>query len=65
MEALRALRAYSLSEIPETVELSLTIDMTLKKKKVRDPFRGTLIYPHQFGDQRRILLLAEVRVQRE
>ena len=30
-EALRALRAYSLSEIPETVEVSLKMDMTLKK----------------------------------
>ena len=30
-EALRALRAYSLSEVPETVELSVRVDMSLKK----------------------------------
>lgn len=30
-EALRALRAYSLSEFMETVELSCRVDMTLKK----------------------------------
>ena len=33
-EALRALRAYSLSEIAETVEVSLKADMTLKKVSV-------------------------------
>ena len=30
-EALRALRAYSLSLIPETVELSCRVDLTMKK----------------------------------
>ena len=30
-EALRALRAYSFAELPETVELSLKCNMTLKK----------------------------------
>ena len=30
-EALRALRAYSLSLIPETVELSCRVDLTIKK----------------------------------
>ena len=60
-ESLKALRAYSLSEIPETVELSLTVDMSLKKGKTREPFRGTLIYPHKFGVMRKILLIAEVR----
>ena len=55
------MRAYSLSEIPETVEIILKADLTLKKNKVRDAFRGTLIYPHKFGSQQKILLLAEVR----
>ncbi|XP_064395678.1 large ribosomal subunit protein uL1-like [Halichondria panicea] len=58
-EALRALRAYSMSQVPETVELSIKLDMTLKRGKSRDSFRGALIYPHRFGTQSKILLLAE------
>ena len=30
-EALRALRAYSLTSAPETVAVNVTVDMTLKK----------------------------------
>ena len=33
-EALRALRAYSSSESPETVSLSIKVDMTIKKVRV-------------------------------
>ena len=59
-EALRALRAYSISTVPETIELALRVNMVLKKNKLRDPFRGTLVYPHPFGTQRKILALIEV-----
>lgn len=61
-EALRALRAYSLSARPETVDLAIKVDMMLKKDKVRDAFRQTLIYPHKFGHHRKILLIAEVSI---
>ena len=33
-EALRALRAYSLTAIPETVEVNIKVDMTLKKVRI-------------------------------
>ena len=56
------MRAYSLSARPETVDVAIKVDMMLKKDKVRDAFRGTLVYPHQFGSHRKILLLAEVSV---
>lgn len=62
MEALRCLRAYSLLPTPQTLELSLNVNMLLKKSKRRDPFRGTLVYPHRFGEERRVLLIAEVGV---
>lgn len=54
--------AYSLLPTPETVELSVNVNMALKKNKRKDPFRGTLVYPHRFGDERRVLVLAEVGV---
>lgn len=33
-EALRALRAYSLTAVPETVEVNIKVDMTLKKVRI-------------------------------
>ena len=61
-EALRCLRAYSLRPTPETVEISVNVNMALKKNKRKDAFRGTLVYPNRFGEERRVLLLAEVGV---
>ena len=61
-EALRCLRAYSLCPSSETVEISVNVNMALKKNKRKDAFRGTLVYPHRFGEERRVLLLAEVGV---
>ena len=61
-EALKCLRAYSLRPLPETLELGLIVNMAAKKGKLREPFRGTMLYPHRFGKERRVLLLAEVCV---
>ena len=61
-EALRALRAYSLTEVNETVQLSLSCKLKTKKGKNRDPFKGTVIFPHEFGRPRRMLVFAEVCV---
>ena len=33
-EALRALRAYSMTTVPETVAVDITVDMTLKKVRI-------------------------------
>lgn len=33
-EALRALRAYSLTAVPETAEVNIKVDMTLKKVRI-------------------------------
>ena len=42
------------------MELSINVNMALKKRKKKDPFRGTLVYPHRFGEERKILVIAEV-----
>ena len=59
-DALRALRAYSLAEFEETVEVSLCCNLLTKKGKKRDPFRGNIIFPHQFGKDPKLLVFAEV-----
>ena len=56
--AIRALRAYSFAET-ETVELSIKCNMSAKKGKARDPFRGNLLYPYSFGQLRSVLFFAE------
>ncbi|CAI8032670.1 50S ribosomal protein L1 [Geodia barretti] len=58
-EALRALRAYSMATKPETVEVNIKVDMTLKKDKVRDPFKGPVVLPHTFGQETIILFVIE------
>lgn len=58
-EALRSLRAYSLTEKSETVEINLKCNMKLKMNKLRQPFRGSIVYPHMFGRQQRVLVFAE------
>ena len=58
--ALKALRAYSLADFEETVEVSLFCKLKTKKGKRRDPFRGTIIFPHRFGKEPKMLVFAEV-----
>jgi large subunit ribosomal protein L1 len=58
-EALRALRAYSMATAPETVAVNVKVDMTLKKDKVREPFKGPVALPHTFGQQRIVLFVLE------
>lgn len=58
--ALKALRAYSLADFEETVEVSLFCKLKTKKGKKRDPFRGTIIFPHRFGKEPKLLVFAEV-----
>lgn len=62
-DALKALRAYSLADFEETVEVSLCCKLVTKKGKRRDPFRGTIIFPHRFGKEPKLLVFAEVRGQ--
>ena len=61
-EALRALRAYSISKFDETVEISLYCNLFVSKNKGkrRDPFRGTVLYPHSFGREPKVLVFAVV-----
>ena len=54
------MRAYSIAPGYETVELSVTVSMALKKRKVKDPFRGSLVFPQRFGRERKVLLIGEV-----
>lgn len=62
--AIRALRAYSFAE-KETVELSIKCNMSGKKGKARDPFRGNLVYPYSFGQLRSVLFFAEDALAQE
>ena len=64
-DALRALRAYSLADFEETVEASLCCKLISKKGKKRDPFKGSIIFPHRFGKEPKLLVFAEVCVHVE
>ena len=61
-EALRALRAYSISRCDETVEVSLFCNLFVNKNrtKKRDPFKGTILFPHTFGKEPKLLVFAKV-----
>ena len=65
-EALRALRAYSISKCDETVEVSLFCNLFVNKNrsKRRDPFKGTILFPHTFGKEPKLLVFAKVSVGR-
>ena len=62
-DALKALRAYSLADFVETVEVSLYCKLVTKKGKRRDPFRGSIVFPHPFGKEPKLLVFAEVCTQ--
>ncbi|XP_065911682.1 large ribosomal subunit protein uL1-like isoform X2 [Dysidea avara] len=58
-EAFNALRCYSFQE-DETVNTTLICDLRTKhKERLRNPFRGRVTYPHQFGHKPTVLLICE------
>lgn len=60
--ALRALRCYAVgSDEDEWVELSLKLDMLIKKDSRRGPFQGMVLFPNPLIKQKRkrILVIAE------
>jgi large subunit ribosomal protein L1 len=61
-EAVRCLRAYSITEKPETVDVNVKCNMKRPKGAGSiAQFRGTLIYPHTFrvGKETKILVFCE------
>ncbi|CAH3149288.1 unnamed protein product [Porites lobata] len=57
-EALSALRAYAITNIDQTVELHIKINMGDKKTKI-NPFHGLMLLPKQYGKEREVLVFAK------
>lgn len=62
-EAATLLPKISLSKFAGSAEL--TVNLKLKAKQANESIRGSLVFPHSFGEQKKILVFAEAEKQNE